>query len=99
MIKVRFLPAAEMELLKEVAYYSKARTGAGLRFQAAVQAAVVRAARHPLGGAPSYKETRSILVKGFPFSVVYRPSQQEVLIVAVAPHRKRPQYWAARIDA
>ena len=98
MIKVRFLPAAEMELLKEVAYYSKARTGAGLRFQAAVQAAVVRAIRHPLGGAPSYKETRSILVKGFPFSVVYRPSQQEVLIVAVAPHRKRPQYWAARIE-
>ena len=41
-----------MELLKEVTYYSKARTGAGVRFQAAVQAAVVRAARHPLGGAP-----------------------------------------------
>ena len=98
MIKVRFLPAAEIELLKEVTYYSKARTGAGLRFQAAVEAAVVRAAHHPLGGAPSYKETRSILVKGFPFSVVYRPSEREVLVVAVAPHRKRPQYWAARIE-
>jgi len=97
-IKVRFLPAAENELLKEVTYYSKARTGTGIRFQAAVQAAVARAARHPLGGAPSYKETRSILVKGFPFSVVYRPSEREVLVVAIAPHRKCPQYWASRIE-
>ena len=98
MIKVRFLPAAEIELLNEVAYYSKARTGAGLRFQGAVEAAVVRATHHPLGGAPSYKETRSILVKGFPFSVVYSPSEREVLVIAVAPHRQRPQYWAARIE-
>lgn len=97
MIRVRFLPAAELELLTEVAYYSKARAGTGLRFQAAVQAAVSRASTHPLGGAPSFRETRSILVKGFPFSVVYRLSMQELLVVAIAPHRKRPQYWASRI--
>ena len=98
MIKVRFLPAAEIELLKEVAYYSKARTGTGIRFQAAVETAVSRAATHPLGGAPSFKETRSLLVKGFPFSVVYRPSQQELLVIAIAPHRKRPHYWASRVE-
>ena len=98
MTAVRFLPAAEAELLREVAYYSKARTGAGLRFQAAVETAVARAAHHPLGGAPSFKETRSVLVKGFPFSIVYRPSAQEVLVVAVAPHRKRPQYWSSRVE-
>ncbi|MBC7704296.1 MAG: type II toxin-antitoxin system RelE/ParE family toxin [Rhodoferax sp.] len=98
MMRVRFLPAAEIELLKEVTYYSKARAGTGLRFQAAVQAAVSRVSTHPLGGAPSFKETRSILVKGFPFSVVYRPSMHELLVVAVAPHRKRPQYWALRIE-
>lgn len=98
MTKVRFLPAAEAELLKEVAYYSKARAGTGRRFQAAVEAAVSRAALHPLGGAPSFKETRSILVKGFPFSVVYRSSERELLIVAIAPHRKRPHYWAPRVE-
>jgi toxin ParE1/3/4 len=97
-IRVRFLPAAELELLREVAYYSKARSGSGVRFQAAIEAAVQRSARHPLGGAPSYKETRSVLVRGFPFSVVYRASEHEVLVVAVAPHRKRPHYWATRVE-
>jgi toxin ParE1/3/4 len=97
-IKVRFLPAAELELLREVAYYSKARSGSGVRFQAAVETAVAFAAKRPLAGAPSYAETRSVLVRGFPFSVVYRVSEQEVLVVAVAPHRQRPLYWAPRVD-
>lgn len=38
-----------------------------------------------------------MLVRGFPFSIVYRPSTQELLVVAVAPHRKRPGYWIERV--
>ena len=97
MIKVRFLPAAELELLREVAYYANARTGSGDRFAAAVRQAVSLAANHPLGGAPSRKGTRSMGVKGFPFSVVYRASETEVLVVAIAPHKKRPFYWQSRV--
>ena len=95
-MKVRFLPAAELEFIKELAYYSKARPGAAERFEAAVEAAAQMALRHPQGGAPSYKETRTFRVKGFPFSLVYRASQHEVLVVAIAPHSKKPNYWAAR---
>lgn len=97
-MKLRFLPAAEAELLREVAYYSEARACTGLRIHAAVQAAPERAANHPFGGAPSFKSARSILVRGFPFSVVYRASPGELLVIAIAPHRKRPHYWASRIE-
>jgi plasmid stabilization system protein ParE len=96
-IPVRFLPQAEAELLHEVDYYSNARAGMGVRFQAAVEASLERAARHPLGGAPSPKGTRSVLVKGFPLSLVYRAGDAELLVVAVAPHRRRPDYWLPRI--
>ena len=95
---VRFLPEAESELLHEVEYYSNARTGTGIRFQAAVEATIERATRHPMGGAPSPNGTRSALVKGFPFSVVYRASEAELLVVAIAPHRRRPGYWLQRIE-
>ena len=97
MTKLRFLPDAELELLREVAYYAKARSGVGMRFQAAVEAAAKLAMAHPLGGAPSFADTRSVLVRGFPFSLVYRATPDEVLVVAIAPHRKRPQYWASRV--
>ena len=45
MIQVQFLPAAESELLHEISYYSKARTGLGLRFHAAIQAVISRNAK------------------------------------------------------
>lgn len=96
MTPVRFLPAAELELLREVAYYSKAASGAGIRFNEAVRQAVLLAARQPHGGAPSPANTRSMLVKGFPFSVIYRASDEELLVIAIAPHRRRPQYWLPR---
>ena len=98
-MKARFLPAAELELVQELAYYSKARRGAAERFESSVEAAAQMATRHPQGGAPSYKETRTYRVKGFPFSLVYRASGHEVLVIAIAPHAKKPNYWAGRVDA
>jgi toxin ParE1/3/4 len=96
-IPVRFLPQAEAELLHEIEYYSNAKAGTGIRFQTAVEASLERVARHPMGGAPSPKGTRSVLVRGFPFSVVYRANEAELLVVAIAPHRRRPGYWLPRI--
>ena len=97
MIKPRFLPAAEADLLKEVTYYSNAREGLGIKFHAAVSAAVMKAVASPDSGASLPKGTRSRLVKGFPFSVVYRASDIELLVVAVAHHRRRPDYLSGRI--
>jgi toxin ParE1/3/4 len=96
-IPVRILPQAEAELLHEVAYYSNGRMATGIRFQSAVDASIELAARHPLGGAPSAKGTRSALVKGLPFSIVYRADERELLVAAIAPHRRRPGYWQPRI--
>lgn len=97
MIRPRFLPAAEAELLREVGYYSDARTGAGIRFQAAVAAAVELASRQPQGGVPGPHGTRSWRVKGFPFSVVGRAGTDTLLVVAIAHHRRKPGHWAARV--
>lgn len=99
MTPVRFLPEAEAELLHEIDYYSGTASGAGIRFQAALEAALERAVHHPLGGAPASHGARSVLIKGFPFSVIYRPTDAEILVVAIAAHRRRPNYWTGRWDA
>jgi toxin ParE1/3/4 len=96
---IRFLPEAETEFLDEVAYYANIRRALGEQFRQAVQSALARVAIHPLGGAPSFHETRSVLIRGFPFSLVYRSSDGVLLVVAVAHHRRRPGYWLARADA
>jgi plasmid stabilization system protein ParE len=92
----RFLPPAQAELLDGVSYYSGIRAGLGLRFEQAVADAVRGAVAHPERGAPRSKNTRRWLVKGFPFGVIYRANETEVVIVAVAHQRKQPEYWVQR---
>lgn len=98
MKKVRFLPEAEAELLAEVAYYSRARSGLGKRFQLAIEAASARAVAQPFSGAPAVANTRTLAVNGFPFRLVYRVELNQLLVVAIAHHKRQPQYWVTRIE-
>jgi plasmid stabilization system protein ParE len=94
----RFLQPAEAELLKEISYYAAIRPELGSRFERAVAEAVRSAVAKPEQGAPRSKNTRRWLVKGFPFCVIYKASGDEVLIAAVAHLRRRPDYWASRLE-
>jgi hypothetical protein len=68
----------------------------GTRFLAEVEVVVAKALANPSGGRPTAKGTRSRIVKDFPFDIVYRADKVELLVVAVAPHRRRPEYWSDR---
>ena len=93
----RFLPQARKELLDEISYYGSVQEGLGVRFEKAIAEAVRRAVENPEHGASRSKNTRRLLVKSFPFSIIYRASDREVLIVAIADSRRMPEYWAGRI--
>lgn len=96
MKRLRFLPVAQAEFLHEVSYYSQVRAGLGARFKDAVKVATARALRTAEAGAPAANDCRKFRVKGFPFNVVYRVMGEEVLVVAIAPDNKKPEYWRHR---
>jgi len=91
-----FLAAAREEFLAEVAYYNAAQTGLGLRFAASIEAATALALTFPLSGTPAAAETRRMIVRGFPYSVFYRPQEDAIVVFAIAHHARRPGYWAGR---
>jgi hypothetical protein len=97
--QARFLAAARLEYLAEIAYYSKIEPGLGLRFADAVEEATSRALAFPLAGSPSELATRRLLLKSFPFSLIYRVEHQGILVVALAGQARRPGYWRSRIGA
>jgi len=37
--------------------------------------------------------TQRYVFRRYPFSLIYRAFEDRIVIVAVAPHRKRPGYW------
>ena len=97
MTHIPFLPTAETEFLQAVAGYEDARAGLGAEFVAEVERATRRIALFPQHSSPYLSGTRRIVLRRFPFSIVYLDEPPTPLIVAVAHHRQKPGYWQARI--
>jgi plasmid stabilization system protein ParE len=94
----RFHELARLEFLDNVAYYETIQVGLGERFRLSVEAAVARAAAMPFAGFPYNHGTRRVVLKKFPFSVIYLASPNEVVIFAVAHFKRKPGYWKSRRD-
>lgn len=48
-----------------------------------------------MGTAGRY-QTRVFTLPTFPYSLIYRASPDEVRIIAIAHHSRRPEFWAGR---
>jgi hypothetical protein len=95
--KIEFIAVAREEFLAEVAYYNATQIGLGVKFSIAVERAVMLAAEFPDVGSASGSGTRRVIVKGFPFSVIYKSFADHLVVFAVAHQSRRPRYWGARV--
>lgn len=91
-----FYPAAEVELLEQALYYEQRSPGLGARFADQVEAAVQLAFLMPGIGSPYLHGNRLVFPKDFPHSVVYQQQAEVIVILAVAPFRRKPAYWKMR---
>jgi toxin ParE1/3/4 len=53
--------------------------------------------KYPLSGKQIPKNLRRFRLRKFKYNVVYVFEADEILIVAVAHHRRRPGYWLDRL--
>ena len=96
--KVAFVTGAREEFLAEVEYYNKAQAGLGARFADAIEKAAALALVFPDVGSPFYSGTRRVVVKNFPFSLVYKAFSDDIIIFAIAHQSRRPGYWRTRVS-
>ena len=93
-----FNVAARVEHLEHVAYYEGHQPGLGARYLAAFDMAMVKVCeaphRHRVEFAPDIRRFR---VPGFPYNVLFRQSGDDIEVLVVAPHRRRPGYWLGRL--
>lgn len=94
---IRNLEAAREEFSAAVSWYEEQRPGLGAEFFDAVVHATALIQAHPeIGTLPSDRRTRRLLVQKFPYQVVYRLSDEHIIIVAIAHLKRRPGYWKRR---
>lgn len=96
MIGYRYLPSAREELNAAAAFYESRVPGLGREFLDDVERAVASVRARPAIGVAVGRAFRKSLLLRFPFSVIYAERPDEILIVAVSHHRRRPGYWRRR---
>lgn len=96
MKEAAFHPEALAELEAQAVFYEERSPGLGERFVEQVEAAARLAAAMPSIGSPYQHGTRRVFPKDFPYAVVYRLVDGQMVVIAVAPFKRKPAYWRQR---
>ena len=96
-MKLVVVPPALAELHDVAALYAaRANVELGLAFTAEFERTANLLLTNPLLGAIFRGTRRRLSLRRFPYSVIYQITSEELRVVAVAHHRRRPGYWANR---
>jgi len=97
MRQVGFHPAARRELLEAADFYDLESAGLGSALIDSVDRSLSHIRQFPDAAPVLRGPARKALVAGFPYSLIYTTLEDDVLIVALAHHRRRPFYWQDRV--
>jgi len=95
--RLRFHEDAEREFLEELVYLERQAAGLGKRLLQAVKDAEILLRSHPESGPEVLSGIRKLVLRNFSFSMIYSIEEDELVILAFAPHRRRPRYWLDRL--
>jgi plasmid stabilization system protein ParE len=97
-MKYRFHRTATAEHYDNVNFYEDRLPGLGadyLKEFESVMAHICSAPNfYPTIGAPGIHKAG---LKRFPFFVIYRAEQNQIVVLAVAHQRRQPAYWSGRV--
>jgi toxin ParE1/3/4 len=93
---LRFDPAAQRELSEAADFYDAEDPGLGGAFLDAIERALKQIQAFPESSPISLASVRTTVRSAFPFSVIYWVTDEVIIALAVAHHRRRPEYWRGR---
>jgi len=96
-VNYSFHPEAESEFFQAIDFYQECGEGLGLEFSREIFSAIKRIVTFPRAWSPFSNRSRRCLVKRFPYGIIYRISQDEIIIFAVMQLNREPGYWEKRV--
>jgi toxin ParE1/3/4 len=97
-VTYRLHPEAALEHEEQIAYYEGRSAGLGLRYHGEMLKSLGKAVDAPhrfkLSRQPNI---RQVGLRGFKFTLIYREVKGVIQVLAVAHHRRHPDYWVERV--
>ena len=94
-----FRPEAETEMLEAKAWYEERSPGLGLEFARAVEAALMTGARHPESARKAGAGCRRVLLRRFPYTIIFLPLPDSIVVVACFHQHRDPNVLRERLRA
>jgi len=88
---------ARRELLEARDYHDEQRRGYGVRFVEAVERELALLLQFEKIGKSVGGGVRRRTLSDWPYGIFYRIRGDELIIIAIAHHRRRPGYWRSRL--
>ncbi len=95
-MRVEFHPDAEQDIANAQQWYAERSAIAARAFLTELMASVDTVAQSPARWPRHLAGTRRYVFAKFPFSLVYRVTDELLTVVAVTHHRRKPGYWSER---
>lgn len=96
---MRVHPLAIREINKTAGRYDKDSETRGDRFTDQVDHAFRRIRENPNIGEQNERGERRLLLRKFPYKVIYRVERGGIFVVAVAHQKRKEGYWRYRKDS
>lgn len=96
-LKIDLRRIARRDFDDSAAWYEAQRTGLGLQFTAAVDEAIDQAAEMPMRFPLAHGDARCVRVRNFPYSVLFWPESDRIVVFAIYHIRRDPAGWKSRL--
>ena len=90
-------PSALAEFKSSLKWYLERNQAAAQKFATAVDQAIAAVIEFPSRWPLGEYGTRKVVLRRFPFAIVYRERQNTIQILAIAHGHRRPEYWKDRL--
>jgi toxin ParE1/3/4 len=94
--EVIFHPQARVELISALEWYEKQQAGQSRRFWVEYSNCVEGIRNNPLLFPVVYGKYRRLVMRNFPYNIVFQFKQPVVLIVSVFHQKRNPLKWKKR---
>ena len=95
-MKITFLQEAKLEFLDAISYYESEQPGLGQRFKDELDRSLLWLAEHAEVCRLRSGGYRRINLRIFPYYIPYVVRETTLWVLAIAHHRRRPEYWIKR---
>src|SRR4051812_5529429 len=90
-MRVVFRPEAKAEAIEARDWYESRAPGLGGEFVTALEVALAMVLRNPEAFAAIERDLRRVILRKFPYSLVFRQEAGRIIVFAVFHHRRAPR--------